>query len=127
MLVLSRRPIVSVVSVTENDTALATDDYEIEVASGMLRRLSSGTETCWPCGKIVVVYTAGWATVPDDLKLAASRMAAHLWTEHDDPYLKRESIPGVIDREWWVEASSGLAIPREVTELLGPYINHVVG
>lgn len=125
---LARKPTVSIVSITENDTVLTVGtDYENEPATGVVRRLASDVETCWPCGKIVVVYTAGWATVPDDLKLAASRLALFLWSEPDDPTLRRESIPGVIEREWWVVPSTGLAIPREVMELLGPFMQLAVG
>jgi hypothetical protein len=128
-LILARRPIVSVSSVTEAGTALTVaDDIEIEAGSGLLRRLSSDEEVCWPCGKIVVTYVAGWDTVPDDLKQAAMKLAAVIYSEgvRVDPSLKRESIPGLGDREFWVSPNDDALIPAEVADLLAPYTNVVV-
>jgi hypothetical protein len=129
MLLLGRRPIASVVSVTENDVALVvTTDYEIDVSTGALRRLSSDTEICWPCGKIVVVYTAGWATVPDDLKLAAAKLAQSYWAEGGrTPGLRSQEIPGVLSESYQDKEADNPAIPFDVMQLLGPYINHAVG
>lgn len=125
-LALARFPIVSLDSVTEDGTALDLDyDCEFDAGSGLVYRLSSDTRICWPCGRIVFDYSAGWETVPDDLKLAASKLAAVFCSEGSkvDQGLKRESIPGVIDREWWVGPSGDPAIPVEVMDLLKPYVN----
>lgn len=125
-LVLARRPIVSVTSVTECDTDLTTDDYEIEAGSGMLRRLCADTPSLWLAGKIVVVYSAGWATVPDPLRRAAQRLARAFWAEDRpgaDPNLKRVRVEGVSEREWWVPPSSDPAIPTDVLDLLRDYMN----
>ncbi len=128
-LILSRRPVVEISSVVEDGTTLDADDYEVDASAGIIKRLSSDCETYWPCGKIVIAYRAGWETVPDDLKEAAAKLAATLWSEGSkgDPGLKRESIPGVLDREWWVGPSDDPAIPQEVKDLLGPYMNHWIG
>lgn len=129
-LVLSRRPIVSVTSIVEDDTTLASDDYEINAATGMLLRLDDSDEPSeWLAAKIVVVYVAGWETVPDDLKLAAVKLAALFWSEGErvDANLKSESIPGVIDQEFWVSPASDPLIPEEVKQLLVPYMNHWIG
>lgn len=130
-LVLSRRPAISITSVTEDNIALTAADYELEKGSGILRRLDgSDNPSCWAAAKIVVVYPAGWQTVPDDLKLAATKLAAAFWSEGQkiDPSLKRESIPGVIEQEWWVGPSDDPIIPQEVMDLLnaGGYVNHWV-
>lgn len=124
-LVLARRPILSVTSVTEAGEALTLDtDYEIESAPGMLLRLCGDAPSCWRCGKIVVVYSAGWSTVPEDLALAASKLASLLWQEAGrDPNLKRVRIEGVSEREYWVPPSSDPLIPQEIAELLGAYCN----
>lgn len=126
---LSRVPVVQLLSIVENDATLDVADYEVDVGAGIVTRLSSDNPTCWPCGKIVVAYRAGWETVPEDLKLAASKLAAVFWAEGSkaDPGLKRESIPGVIDREWWVGPSDDPAIPQEIKDLLVPYTNHWIG
>lgn len=129
VLVLSRRPVTVISSVVENGTTLDAEDYDLEAESGLLKRLSDDAETCWPACKIVVSYTAGWETVPDDLKVAAMKLAAALHSEgaRADPGLKRESIPGVIDREWWVGPSDDPLIPAEVMDLLAPYRNRWIG
>lgn len=127
-LVLARWPVVSVASVTEDGAAVAATDYEMSGGVGMLRRLSSDAPTSWAAGKIVVAYVAGWATVPPDLKQAAEKLAAVLWSEgaRADPSLRREAIPGVIEREWWVGPRDDPALPGEVLDLLAPYMNAVV-
>lgn len=128
-LVLSRKPLVTMVSVVENDVTLTADtDYEAHKASGILKRLSGDAEVCWPCGKIVVSYTAGWETVPDDLKLAAMKLAGVLYSEGErvDPNLKRDVIPGVREVEYWVAPNTDTLVPQEVLDLLGPYMHHVI-
>lgn len=129
-LVLSRRPVVSIGSLVENDVTLVEEtDFEVDAAAGLLVRLSGDTEICWPCGKIVVPYSAGWETVPDDLKEAASRAARDFWSEgaQPDPNLKREEIPGVITREWWVGPKDDPVLSQEVLDMLVPYMHHVIG
>jgi hypothetical protein len=128
---LARRPIVSVSSVVEAGSTLTTDDYEI--ADGRLVRVAGEVETTWAAGKIVVAYTAGWATVPADLKLAASKMMALGWSQATrDPLAKSERIrtEGVeeIQTDYWVGPLNGSALPADVMDLLGPYIrNFLVG
>lgn len=124
-LILARRPVVEIISVTENDTTLTADDYEADAFDGLLRRLNRDYPCWWAGGKVAVSYRAGWESVPEDLKLAAGKLAAVFWSEGAkvDPGLRRESIPGVIDREWWVGPSDDPLIPREVMDLLEPYRN----
>ena len=126
-LVMSRRPIVEITSITEAGTALAAADYETD--SSLLFRLTSDEMSPWACGKIVVTYSAGWETVPPDLKLAAAKLAGVFWSEGTriDPNLKRVDIPGVMEKEWWVGPSDDPAIPQEVLDLLESYTNHWIG
>lgn len=128
-LVLARRPVTAVTSITENGTLLDSSAYEADAAAGLLYRLSSDTRICWPGVKIVAVYQAGWATVPSDLALAAAKLAKHFWAEgrRSDPNLRSEEIPGVISKTWWVGPKDDPAIPGEVLDLLAPYRNHVIG
>jgi hypothetical protein len=124
-LVLSRRPIVSVSSVTENDVAVVSTDYETQNGAGVIRRLCSDYPAWFPCGKVVVTYVAGWATVPDDLKKAAARYAGIVWMAGSrDPGLKRERIEGVGEFDYWVPPTSDPAIPSDVMDDLAPYINY---
>lgn len=126
-LVMSRRPIVEIASISEAGSALAATDYETD--SSLIFRLTSDTMSMWACGKIVVTYSAGWETVPHDLKLAATKLAGVFWSEGTriDPNLKRVDIPGVMEKEWWVGPSDDPAIPQEVLDLLHDYTNHWIG
>ena len=57
------------------------------------------------------------------------KLAAVLWSEgvKVDPGLKRESIPGLIDREWWVSPGDDPLMSREIEELLRDYVNPAIG
>lgn len=119
---LARRPVAAVTSVVENGTTLDPVSYELDPASGLVTRLSGDQPCWWPCGKVAFAFTAGYVAAPDDLKLAAAKLAAVLAAESGhDPNLKRESIPGVIEREWWVPPTTDPLITREIEELLSPY------
>lgn len=122
---LSRRPVASVASVTLGGTAVDGGIYE---AIGRdLHYLSSGDLADWPAGRIVVTYDAGYSTAPYDLALAATKLVTALSTEQArDPSLKRESIPGVIDREYWVAPSDDPLLSQEIADLLSPYIERHV-
>ncbi len=121
-LMLSRRPVTSIISVTIDGEALDADEYEVDPATGLLTRLSDDRPICWPCGKIEVQYIAGYATAPDDLKLAASKLATSLNAENaKDPGLKREKVDGVGELEYWVAPSSDPLLTNEISQLLAPY------
>lgn len=121
-LILARRPISAVSSVDENGAILDAADYEIRRGSGILTRLSGDRFSCFPGGKVTVVYVAGFAAVPDDLKLAASKLATALYSETArDPNLKRIDIPDVEEREYWVGPSDDPLLSAEISDLLAPY------
>jgi hypothetical protein len=121
---LSRLPIVSVQSVTLDNAALPSTDYEVDLANGTIIRLSGDVQIPWKYQKVVVLYTAGWVDVPDDLKLAASRLASEFYTlGKRDPNLKREKIDGIGEVEYWVSPSNDPLINDEVKALLAPYTN----
>lgn len=128
-LILSRRPIVSVTSATEGDTELdVDDDIEINAAEGSLLRLDGDDNISnWYGAKIVVVYRAGWATVPDNLKLAATKFALDVWSEGKrESNLKRIKIEGISEREYWVPPTTDPLISEEVSALLRPFMNIAV-
>jgi hypothetical protein len=121
---LSRRPVTSVTSVTVDGSLIDAADYEIAGGSN-LYRLSSDDLSYWALGKITVVYVAGYSTAPDDLKLAASKLVTSIYSETArDPSLKREDIPGVIEREYWVAPSDDPLLSKEISDLLAPYKQH---
>lgn len=118
---LSRRPVTSVTSVTVGGTLIDAADYEISGGSN-LYRLSSDELSDWESGKITVVYVAGYATAPEDLKLAASKLVTSVNSETArDPSLKREDIDGVIEREYWVGPTDDRLLSTEISDLLAPY------
>lgn len=123
---LSRRPVTTIVSVAVDGAALGESGYEI--ADGRnLYRLESDQVSEWSAAKIIVVYTAGYASAPNDLKLAASKLATSLYTETArDPSLKRENIPGLIEREFWVAPSDDPLLSEEISDLIAPYVERWV-
>jgi hypothetical protein len=101
----------------------------------MIRRLSSTSVGYWPAwggwpsvgtGEIVAVYSAGYETVPDDLKYAAIKFVqAEIQNAGRDPYLKARTVPGVLEQQWWVDPAKSSVIPPEVMDILsrGGYVN----
>jgi hypothetical protein len=121
-LILARRPVSAITSVDENSTLLDATNYEIRRGSGILTRLSGDRLSCFPCVKITVIYTAGFTTVPDDLKLAASKLAAALFSETArDPNLKRVDVVDIEEREYWVGPKDDPLLSEEISDLLAPY------
>jgi hypothetical protein len=127
---LSRRPILSIASVTEWGCVLDPCQYEVDSGAGTITRLYHDRYGHWRPGKIVVVYDGGWDTVPDDLKLAAIRGLQKIWfTDLKDPLLRSKTIPGVITKDYWNPQVSGVitqALPDDVVAMLRPYTNYTV-
>src|SRR3954463_2402883 len=104
-LVLARRPVTTITSVTQTDSVLSTSDYQVDAAAGILYRITVGCFTepwgWWPGGRTGVEYERGYATVPDDLKYAAIKfIQAENVTASRDPNLKRLRIDGASEREY---------------------------
>jgi hypothetical protein len=137
-LVLSRRPVVEIVSVTQTESLLSPTDYALDAASGVLYRstypyfyvMPHGPWGWWPIGNTIVEYSAGFDFVPDDLKYAAIKFVqAEHTTGSRDPNLKSLRIEGVSERSWWVsDRQVTSALPGEVMDILvrGGYVNMVV-
>ena len=134
-LLLSRRRISEIETITEGTTELVDADFEYDAASGELFRLGSTDVTSWPSGLITVEYIAGLLTVPDDLKFAAETWLRASWRDSYqtpatilDPFEKVRDVPGVLRVERWVSQMNvnqeiGL-MPTEVESILydGGYI-----
>lgn len=119
---LSRRPVTQIVSVTVAGALRDPGSYEIGSGRG-LYSLTSDTPNDWPAGRIVVVYQAGYPTAPYDLKLAATKLVTALNAEKArDPSLKREDIPGVLEREYWVAPSDDPFLSKEIDDLISPFV-----
>jgi hypothetical protein len=124
---LSRRPVVSITSVTEVGTLLdVATDYELEGV--LLYRMSGDERTVWPAGDLTVIYVAGWEIVPPDLKYAALRFNRSEITQQGRPdtSLRRLRIEGVSEREWWVDPTGRTPdnVPPDVMDILlrGGYV-----
>ncbi len=124
-LLLARRPIASVASVTIDRAALDASDYEADAAAGILRRIDGA----WHGRLITVVYDAGYATVPDDLAFAARQYVQLLyWQDGRDPNLSMEMTEGIGRQQWFANPNAGTAIPPSIMQLLeaGGYVEHWV-
>jgi hypothetical protein len=106
---LSRWPIASVSSVTEDGASLVSGtDFIVDSAVGVLIRTdNSGKETSWKLAMIVAQYSAGYSPIPYDVSAAAIRTVAQRWFARGrDPMLRGEKIPGVYEAQWWVAAGA---------------------
>lgn len=124
-----RAPMSSITSVVEDDVTLtAADDYQL-TAGGLLRRLSDDASICWSTGKIVVVYVAGWTSlptnVPPDLEARViDQVKMEYQARKRDPSLRSEAVPDVYQASFLIAGGdsigeSGLLVSLEGA--LGPY------
>ena len=59
---------------TADTTALTVDDWALDIPGSALLRVSGNGTLCWPCGRVIVEYDAGYDTIPADLKGYAARL-----------------------------------------------------
>ena len=77
---LARRPVTTIGSVIENGTEIDLTGYRLAGSAGRLQRRSGSFAALWQRDRdIVVTYSAGWATVPDDLARAAIKFVQAEW------------------------------------------------
>lgn len=128
-LILSRRPVTSITSVTIDDTVLDTSEYEVNYESGLLSRLdSTGYPVRWYAAKsIVVVYVAGYellATLPNDIEAAVIAMVRDFNSDSlRDPNLIEKETFGVSRYRWWAPDQIKTTLPIEISGLLDPYVD----
>ncbi|TIL30030.1 hypothetical protein [Mesorhizobium sp.] len=136
VMVLARRHNVEITSLIEDGVTLTKDvGFTVDPESGLVTRLSDDCPRRWCAAKVVVVYKAGFAAVPDDLKLAAMDFMRLAWAEKKrDPSLKSEviDIPDVrrVERGYWVGSVPGQsnegAVPDIVAGQLTRFRNMMV-
>jgi hypothetical protein len=128
-LYLSRWPVSSIASVTQDGITLAGGtDYELEPQSGRLTRLISGSRAPWCFQLLIVAYAGGYdqaALADSDLEEAAIELVRDMWAARGrDPMVKRESVPGVLDTEYWVgQVGEANSWPPRMVDLLAPYVD----
>lgn len=121
-LVLSRRFVSSITSVVEDGEGLTGSGYELNGPAGLLSRLDGDDSIAWLSGKVVVVYVAGFATVPDDLKLGCLMAIRDQWAAAGrEPLVRRETVEGVGSLEFF-NSRDGSVFSGEVRALLEPYM-----
>lgn len=116
-LLLARWPVLSIVSVTVDTTELTTDDWELDIPLASLLRVSGNGTLCWPCGRVIVEYDAGYDDpVPQDLKGYASRLTGLYYASNGaDLSERRVEIPGVMTVERWVDtAATDILVPEDI-------------
>jgi hypothetical protein len=127
---LTRWPLVTVTSVTEDGTLLVVgDDYVVDYTTGQLTRVDDdGLVLAWPRVLITVVYSAGYATTPSDLEDAVIRMVTQRYSAKGrDGMVRQEAIPGLIERQYWVATGADAGnITPDVGDILDRYRVNVV-
>lgn len=136
-LILRRRPISFITSVTEDDVVIDATEYECDFGAGILYRLTAeGYRQTFSAHKTTVIYTAGWELL-DDLPKEIERTCL-LWIKSVWASIKRkdlsvrvEDVPGLLRKEYFLNTqmsnqTKGYDPPPEVMVLLSPYIEKAI-
>lgn len=131
-LILARKPVTSVVSVIEGTRPLDVSEYELDGASGLLKRLRNDRLSNWSgCSKVVVTFSAGWKlpdaeddqTMPSDIEdVVVDLVKLKRASRNRDPLVKSIEVVDVDITQYWV-GSTGKdgALPQELTSRLDGY------
>lgn len=119
-LLLSRYPVVEIVSVVENGATLtAGTDYEVDADKGIVTRLYNDRAAWWPMCKVTVVYRAGYQDKPGALQQACVELVKSYYLSADrDPMVRSESTEAVSSTSYYSET-----LPPNVIGLLGQFRN----
>jgi hypothetical protein len=124
-LLLSVVPVISVASVTEDGVALGSSAWSASAESGFLfRKNSAGELVDWSADKIVVAYSAGYATLPDDVIDACVRAVKwKFFARLRDPAVRSRDVSGVYSASYWGGTGMGGTgdFPQEVADVLDRY------
>jgi len=134
-LILRRRPISSITSVTEDDIVVDAAEYECDLGAGILYRLTTEDfRTGWSANKIIIAYVSGWYLLDDlpyDIERACLLWMKSFWVNArrngGDTLVKVEDVPGLMRKEYFSNVqvnpiTKGYNPPPEVMVLLNPYI-----
>ncbi|PSO30212.1 hypothetical protein [Bradyrhizobium sp. MOS002] len=123
-LMLTRYPITEVVSVVEGGTTLTTDQYEINLQTGIADRISShGCPIYWCAGQTVVTYSAGYEAtdIPQAVQHAAILLVKQFVASGDrDPMVRSETSDGVGSTDYF--SGGGAGLPPEVQGLISLHV-----
>ena len=108
-LVPRKRPLVSVTSITPDfGTVLSSSAYTADTGVNQVTFYYG----IWPTWH-TLVYTAGYAQVPENAKLAGLIVAQHLWETQN-------GFAGRRNADDFVQTGLGFAVPRRAEQLLIP-------
>lgn len=134
---LVRYPVVSpVTSVVETiagvpTTLVENTDFIVDYAKGQITRLDQfGYPRNWHANPIVVVFSAGYATIPPNVVKAVVEIVKGIYFARTrDPNIRSENIEGVYEAQFWFGAGPGSpnGLPTSITGLLEPYRVPVFG
>jgi hypothetical protein len=127
---LSRWPVIAVASLIEDGTTLVEGTgFLVNYVIGSVTRLGlTGLPVAWRHCDIVITYTAGYDPLPPDVEDAIVRMVTRRYSAKGrDPNLKQQSVPGVIEQQWWIATGteSGNLSP-DISDVLDNYRTPVV-
>jgi hypothetical protein len=119
-LILQRYPVVSLISISENDVLLDPSNYEVDAINGEIQRLdSNGQYSLWSAAKIVINYSAGFALptgLPSGIERACIMLVKQFAASGDrDPMVQSERTDGIGSTQFF-NAAGGL--PPEVEGLI---------
>lgn len=134
---LSRWPVVSVASVTDQvavgvaNTLDEGSDFITDLERGWLTKLdpNTGYPTSWSPDRYTVQYTAGYfeagsGSPPADLEMAVLRLVtARFKARGRDPFLRSQGEPGVGQEQYWIGALPGQTgpFPPDIAAVLEKY------
>lgn len=130
-IVLVRNPVVSITSIVLDGVTLVADvDYQLDPAEGIIYRLDPSNDSLsyWYFKKLVVTYSGGYVlgtTLETNIERACISYVVMLRSSAGrDASVKQESIPGVLETQYWVGGiGENGALSPDVTALLDPYRN----
>jgi len=107
----------AITSVAEE--GVATTDYVFDAFSNIVYAGDPAGSRDFTDGhlSVTVVYTVGYATVPQTLKLAARELVRHWWQQG-----KQSNRPAFDDPAEPFGPPMGFAVPKRVVELCQPYV-----
>lgn len=142
-------PVTTVTSVTENAVALVSGaDYVADLGpppptppmpAALYRLDSNGNPRTWPRLSIVIAYAAGYTlpsqtkagetyTLPRSLEDVVIRLIKDRYFARDrDSLLRSESVPGVGDRQYWIDTGKDGDFSPDVREVLDRYRVPTIG
>jgi hypothetical protein len=126
VLQLSRWPVASpITSVVENGVTLVEGtDFRVDYASVTLIRLDRNQyPRKWHAWPTIATYSGGFVDIPDDVADAIIRMVTRRFAAKGrDPNLKQQSIPGVIEQQWWISTGTETGnMSPDITDVLDNY------